>query len=107
MAPGTQRICNTFCRPLNVSARAQARHAVAPMFEARALRDAHMVTFFFFADFVTCAIFQICEANFSKPKTNANTMFSLIVAQDPRLHFRRKKISKKNSASWFFFQKNF
>ena len=28
----TQRICNTFCRPLNVSAaRAQARHAVAPM----------------------------------------------------------------------------
>ena len=29
---GTQRICNTFCRPLNVSARAQAQHAVAPMF---------------------------------------------------------------------------
>ena len=29
---GTQRICNTFCRPLNVSTRAEARHAVAPMF---------------------------------------------------------------------------
>ena len=44
MGPETQRFCNTFCRPLNVSARAQARNAVAPMFGARALRGAHMVT---------------------------------------------------------------
>ena len=34
------------------------------------------------------------------------TMFSLKVVQDPRLHFRRKKIPKKISASWVF-QKNF
>ena len=31
VGPGTQRICNTFCRPLIVAARAQARHAVAPI----------------------------------------------------------------------------
>ena len=52
MSPGTQRICNTFCRPLNVSARAQARHAVAPMF--------------FFADFVTCANFSNLCGKFLK-----------------------------------------
>ena len=49
-------------------------------------------------------IFQTCEANFSKPRTNTDIMFSLKVAQDPRLHFRRKKFSKK-SASWVFFKR--
>ena len=35
--------------------------------------------------------FQTCETNFSKPRTDADTMFSLKIAQDPRLLFRRKK----------------
>ena len=72
MGPG---ICNTFCRPLNVSARAEARHAVAPMF--------------FFADF-------------SKSIPDTDIMFSLKVAQDPRLHFRRKKFFKKFRLHGFF-----
>ena len=44
--------------------------------------------------------FETCEANFSEPRRDTDTMFSLKVAQDPRLHFRRKTFSKKNSASW-------
>ena len=35
-----------------------------------------------------------------------DTMFSLNVAQDRRLHFRRKKI-KKISDSWLFVEKKF
>ena len=42
----------------------------------------------FFPDFVTCANFQTCEATFSKPRTDTDTMFSLKVAQDHTLHFR-------------------
>ena len=47
-------------------------------------------------------IFQTCVANFSKPRTDMVTMFSLKVAQDPRLHFRRKKFSKKIRLHGFF-----
>ena len=47
-------------------------------------------------------IFQTCEANFSKPRTDTDTMFSLKVAQDPRLHFRRKKFPKKFGFMGFF-----
>ena len=50
--------------------------------------------------------FQTCEANFSKPITDTDTMFSLKVAKDLRLHFRGKN-SKKNSASWFFLKRSF
>ena len=35
-----------------------------------------------------------------------DTMFSLKVAQDPRLHFRQRKF-QKSTASWFFFQGSF
>ena len=75
------------------------------MFGARALRDAHMVTFFF-ADFVTCANFSNLSGKFPKPRTDTDTMFSLKVAQDPRLHFRRQKI-EENLASWVFFRRIF
>ena len=55
-----------------------------------------MVTFSF-ADSVTFFVptFHTCEANFSKPITDTDTMFPLKVAQDPGLRFRRKKISEK------------
>ena len=37
-----------------------------------------------------------------------DTMFALKIAQDPRLHFRRKKHKKiRNSASWLFVQRSF
>ena len=39
--------------------------------------------------------FQTCEANFSKPRIDMGTMFSLKIAQDPRLYFRRKHFLKK------------
>ena len=39
-------------------------------------------------------IFQTCEANFSKPRTDTDTIFSLKIPQDPRLQFRWKKFSK-------------
>ena len=41
-------------------------------------------------------ILQTCEANFSKPRTDTDTMFSLNVAQDPRVRVHRKKFLKKN-----------
>ena len=34
-------------------------------------------------------------------------MFPLKVAQVPGLHFRRKKFTKKKSASWFFLKRSF
>ena len=43
----------------------------------------------FFANFVTCANFQNCGANFSKPRRNIDTMFSLNVAEEPRLPFAK------------------
>ena len=51
-------------------------------------------------------IFQTCEANFSKSRTDTDTMFSLKVAQDPRPHFCREKFSKKTRFHGFF-QKKF
>ena len=50
--------------------------------------------------------FQICEANFSKAIPNKDTKFSLQIAQDPRLQFRRKRFWKKIGFMGFF-QKNF
>ena len=50
-------------------------------------------------------IFQTYEANFSKPKSDTDTLFSLKVAQDPRLQFRRKKIRKKFGFMVFFEKK--
>ena len=65
------------------------------VFGARALRDAHMVTFFF-RRFRDVPIFQTCEANFSKSRTVTVTIISLKVAQDPRLHgFFSKEVLKK------------
>ena len=59
-------------------------------FGARALRDAHMVEFFF-ADFVTqVPNFQTCEANFSNTRINMDTILSLKNAQVPRLQFCQK-----------------
>ena len=49
--------------------------------------------------------FQTCEANFSKPITDTDTMFRLKVAQDPGLHFRRKNFSKKSRLHGFFKKK--
>ena len=61
--------------------------------------------FFYFADFVTCANFSnLCGKLL---KTDTNTMFPLKDAQVPGIHFCRKKISKKNSASWFFLKRSF
>ena len=80
---------------------------IAVLFGTRALRDAHMVTFFFSQISWHVPIFQTCEANFSKPRTDMDTMFSLKVAQDPRLHFRRKKFSKEKFGFMGFFQKKF
>ena len=34
--------------------------------------------------------FQKSEANFSKPRIEMDTMFSIKVTQDPTLHFRRE-----------------
>ena len=48
--------------------------------------------------------FQTYEAIFSKPRIDMDTMFSLKVAQDPRLHVRQKMF-RKNSASWVFWKK--
>ena len=78
--------------------------AVAPMFGARALRDAHMVTFFSQISWHV-PTFQTCAANFSKPITDTNTMFPLKIAQVPGLHFRWKKIRKKIGFLVFFEKK--
>ena len=51
------------------------------------------------------SIFQTCEASFSKSRTDTNIMFSLKVAQDPRLPFHRKKFSKKFGFMVFFSKK--
>ena len=51
-------------------------------------------------------IFQSCEANFSNSRTDTDIMFSLKVAQDPRLHFRRKKLFKKIRLHGFFSQED-
>ena len=72
------------------------------VFGARALRGAHMVTFlghelcempiwwrFFSQISWPVPIFQTCEANFSKSRTDTDTMFSLKVAQDSK-SFRNK-----------------
>ena len=91
MGPGIQRICNIFCRPLNVSACAQARHAVAPMFFSQI--SWHV------------PIFQTCEANFSKPITDTETMFPLKVAHDPRLHIAPTIIFRKKVRLLGFFSK--
>ena len=116
MSPGTQRICNTFCRPLNVSARAQARHAVAPMFLGHERSEiAHMVTFlgherseiahmvtFFFADFVTCANFSNLCGKFLKTHTRYGHHVSAKNCASSWATFSSKKISKKNRLHGFF-----
>ena len=93
MSPGTQRICNTFCRPLNVSARAQARHAVAPMF--------------FFADFVTCASFSNLWGKFPKTHNRYGHHVSAKNCAGSWATFSLKKIFEKKSASWFFLKRSF
>ena len=47
-------------------------------------------------------IFQTCEPNFAKHRTDTDTMFSLKNAQDHRLHFCREKFSKKFRLHGFF-----
>ena len=70
------------------------------MFGAPALRGAHMVMFFIRRFRDMCQLFKR-EANFSKPRRDMDSMFSLKVTQDPRLRFRRKKF-KKNRLHGFF-----
>ena len=48
--------------------------------------------------------FQSFEAIFSKPRIDMDTIFSIKVAQDPRLHFR-KKIKKISFMVLFWFRK--
>ena len=51
---------------------------------------------------------QTGAANFSKPRIDMDTMFSLKVAQDPQVHFRLKKLKKFSFVKTFFRkQRNF
>ena len=104
-----QSLSKCFYSILGASSFARRPEWLSFVFGARALRDTHVVDFLgssfarflygrvlsFFADFVICAHFSSFVANFSKPTIDTDTMFSLNVEQDARLHFHRKQNSKK------------
>ena len=127
---GPEKVCNIICRPLNVSARAQARHAVAPMFgaraergcpygdvfgaraerdcpygdvfRARAERDCPYGDVLFFADFVTCANFSNLCGKFLKTHNRYGHHVSAKSCAGSWATFSSKKISKKIRLHGFF-----
>ena len=76
------------------------------LFGARALRGAHMVTFFF-ADFVTCANFSNLCGKFLKTHNRYGHHVSAKSCAGSWATFSSKKNFEKNSASCFFLKRSF